>query len=94
MYRGPIHCLRTILEKEGIAGAYRGNVAMLLRDVPGYCAYFIPYAMFYEWITPDGTLPPNPFSIWAAGGVAGKHLFFLTALAKQGQERSQGTLQG
>ncbi|NXU38256.1 S2548 protein, partial [Drymodes brunneopygia] len=71
VYRGPIHCLRTILQKEGIAGAYRGNVAMLLRDVPGYCAYFIPYAMFYDWITPDGNISPDPFSIWAAGGVAG-----------------------
>uniref|UniRef100_A0A8C3RK54 Solute carrier family 25 member 48 n=1 Tax=Cyanoderma ruficeps TaxID=181631 RepID=A0A8C3RK54_9PASS len=71
VYRGPIHCLRTILQKEGIAGVYRGNVAMLLRDVPGYCAYFIPYAMFCDWITPDGSISPNPFSIWVAGGVAG-----------------------
>lgn len=96
VYRGPIHCLRTILQKEGIAGIYRGNVAMLLRDVPGYCAYFIPYAMFCDWITPDGSISPNPFSIWVAGGVAGKHLYFLTALAKQEQEGegSQGRLRG
>ncbi|NWT58840.1 S2548 protein, partial [Erythrocercus mccallii] len=71
VYRGPIHCLRTILQKEGITGVYRGNVAMLLRDVPGYCAYFIPYAMFCDWITPAGSISPNPFSIWVAGGVAG-----------------------
>lgn len=94
VYRGPIHCLRTILQKEGIAGIYRGNVAMLLRDVPGYCAYFIPYAMFCDWITPDGSMSPNPFSIWVAGGVAGKHLYFLTALAEQEQEGSQGRWQG
>ncbi|XP_038006456.1 solute carrier family 25 member 48 isoform X1 [Motacilla alba alba] len=71
VYRGPIHCLRTILQKEGIPGIYRGNVAMLLRDVPGYCAYFIPYAMFCDWITPHGSISPHPFSIWVAGGVAG-----------------------
>ncbi|XP_071299346.1 solute carrier family 25 member 48 isoform X1 [Agelaius tricolor] len=71
VYRGPIHCLRTILQKEGIPGIYRGNVAMLLRDVPGYCAYFVPYAMFCDWITPHGSIAPNPFSIWVAGGVAG-----------------------
>ncbi|NWW66734.1 S2548 protein, partial [Ifrita kowaldi] len=71
VYRGPIHCFRTILQKEGIAGVYRGNVAMLLRDVPGYYAYFIPYAMFCDWITPDGSISPNPSSIWVAGGVAG-----------------------
>uniref|UniRef100_A0A8C5JG04 Solute carrier family 25 member 48 n=1 Tax=Junco hyemalis TaxID=40217 RepID=A0A8C5JG04_JUNHY len=71
VYRGSIHCFRTILQKEGIPGIYRGNVAMLLRDVPGYCAYFVPYAMFCDWITPHGSIAPNPFAIWMAGGVAG-----------------------
>ncbi|XP_069628491.1 solute carrier family 25 member 48 isoform X1 [Haliaeetus albicilla] len=76
VYRGPIHCFRTVLQKEGIAGIYRGAGAMLLRDVPGYCFYFIPYTFFCGWITPDGCISPNPSSIWLAGGVAGKHLFF------------------
>ncbi|NXO23693.1 S2548 protein, partial [Cisticola juncidis] len=71
VYRGSIHCFRTILQKEGIAGVYRGNVAMLLRDVPGYCAFFIPYTWFCDWITPEGNISPNAFSIWMAGGVAG-----------------------
>lgn len=75
MYRGPIHCFRTVLQKEGIAGIYRGVGAMLLRDVPGYCLYFIPYTFFCGWITPDGCISPNPSSVWLAGGVAGKHLF-------------------
>ncbi|XP_017691576.1 PREDICTED: solute carrier family 25 member 48 isoform X1 [Lepidothrix coronata] len=71
MYRGPIHCFWTILQKEGIAGIYRGTVAMLLRDVPGYCVYFIPYAVFCDWATPEGCISPSPFSVWLAGGVAG-----------------------
>ncbi|XP_064377172.1 solute carrier family 25 member 48 isoform X4 [Dromaius novaehollandiae] len=71
VYRGPIHCFRTVLQKEGIAGIYRGAGAMLLRDVPGYCLYFIPYAFFCGWITPDGCISPNPSSVWLAGGVAG-----------------------
>uniref|UniRef100_A0A8C6IVP4 Solute carrier family 25 member 48 n=1 Tax=Melopsittacus undulatus TaxID=13146 RepID=A0A8C6IVP4_MELUD len=71
VYRGPIHCIRTVLQKEGIAGIYRGAGAMLLRDVPGYCLYFIPYTIFCGWITPDGCISPNPSSIWLAGGVAG-----------------------
>ncbi|KFP59361.1 Solute carrier family 25 member 48, partial [Cathartes aura] len=71
VYRGPIHCFRTVLQKEGIAGIYRGAGAMLLRDVPGYCLYFIPYTFFCGWITPDGNISPNPASIWLAGGVAG-----------------------
>lgn len=76
MYQGPIHCFRTVLQKEGIAGIYRGAGAMLLRDVPGYCFYFIPYTFFCGWITPDGCISPNPSSIWLAGGVAGKPIFF------------------
>jgi len=67
---------------------------MLLRDVPGYCLYFIPYTFFCGWITPDGCISPNPSSVWLAGGVAGKHHFFPTALAKQEQEGSQGWLRG
>ncbi|XP_074772448.1 solute carrier family 25 member 48 isoform X2 [Athene noctua] len=70
VYRGPIHCFRTVLKKEGIAGMYRGAGAMLLRDVPGYCLYFIPYTFFCGWITPDGCISPNPSSVWLAGGVA------------------------
>ncbi|NXY41007.1 S2548 protein, partial [Ceuthmochares aereus] len=71
VYRGPIHCFRTVLQKEGIAGIYRGAGAMLLRDIPGYCFYFIPYTFFCGWITPDGCISPNPFSICLAGGIAG-----------------------
>lgn len=74
VYQGPIHCFRTVLQKEGITGIYRGMGAMLLRDVPGYCLYFIPYTFFCGWITPDGSISPNPASIWLAGGVAGKCL--------------------
>ncbi|XP_053935912.1 solute carrier family 25 member 48 isoform X4 [Cuculus canorus] len=71
VYRGPIHCFWTVLQKEGIVGIYRGVVATLLRDIPGYCLYFIPYTFFCGWITPDGCISPNPSSIWLAGGVAG-----------------------
>nr|XP_006116094.1 solute carrier family 25 member 48 isoform X1 [Pelodiscus sinensis]XP_014425476.1 solute carrier family 25 member 48 isoform X1 [Pelodiscus sinensis]XP_025036986.1 solute carrier family 25 member 48 isoform X1 [Pelodiscus sinensis] len=59
-YRGPIHCVSSIR-----AGA------MLLRDVPGYCLYFIPYAFLCEWITPEGAISPTPSSVWMAGGIAG-----------------------
>ncbi|XP_066473428.1 solute carrier family 25 member 48 [Tiliqua scincoides] len=70
-YRGPIHCVCTILRQEGLPGLYRGSLAMILRDLPGYCLYFIPYALLCRWITPDGHLSPSPFSVWMAGGIAG-----------------------
>ncbi|ELK03070.1 Putative mitochondrial carrier protein FLJ44862 like protein [Pteropus alecto] len=44
-YQGPVHCIATIVRTEGLAGLYRGASAMLLRDVPGYCLYFIPYVL-------------------------------------------------
>lgn len=66
---------------------------MLLRDVPGYCLYFIPYTFFCGWITPDGCISPNPASIWLAGGVAGKTPF-APQLAKKGQECLGAGIQG
>uniref|UniRef100_A0A8D0GNF3 Solute carrier family 25 member 48 n=1 Tax=Sphenodon punctatus TaxID=8508 RepID=A0A8D0GNF3_SPHPU len=70
-YRGPVHCVSTILRQEGLAGVYRGAGAIILRDVPGYCLYFIPYTFLCGWITPEGCLSPSPYSVWMAGGIAG-----------------------
>ncbi|KAK9962962.1 hypothetical protein ABG768_006197 [Culter alburnus] len=71
MYRGPLHCISTILQNEGIQGLYRGAGAMILRDVPGYTLYFIPYILFCNWLNPDGSGTPHPCCVWLAGGLAG-----------------------
>ncbi|XP_028816122.1 solute carrier family 25 member 48 [Denticeps clupeoides] len=70
-YRGPLHCIGTILHTEGVQGLYRGAGAMILRDVPGYMLYFIPYMLFCDWLSPGGNGSPHPCSIWLAGGLAG-----------------------
>ncbi|KAK6299331.1 solute carrier family 25 member 48 [Coregonus clupeaformis] len=70
-YRGPIHCISSTLQTEGIQGLYRGAGAMVLRDVPGYTLYFIPYALFRRWLSPEGRSSPHPCSIWLSGGLAG-----------------------
>nr|XP_012305513.2 solute carrier family 25 member 48-like [Aotus nancymaae] len=70
VYQGPVHCIATIVRNEGLAGLYRGASAMLLRDVPGYCLYFIPYVFLSEWITPEACAGPSPCAVWLAGGVA------------------------
>nr|XP_029511617.1 solute carrier family 25 member 48-like isoform X3 [Oncorhynchus nerka] len=70
-YRGPIHCISSILRTEGIRGLYRGAGAMVLRDVPGYTLYFIPYALFRRWLSSEGRSSPHPCSIWVSGGLAG-----------------------
>ncbi|XP_070271053.1 solute carrier family 25 member 48 isoform X1 [Myotis yumanensis] len=70
-YQGPVHCIATIVRTEGLAGLYRGAGAMLLRDVPGYCLYFVPYVFLTDWITPEACADPSPSAVWLAGGVAG-----------------------
>ncbi|KAG8506538.1 Solute carrier family 25 member 48, partial [Galemys pyrenaicus] len=70
-YQGPVHCIATIVRTEGLAGMYRGASAMLLRDIPGYCLYFIPYVFLNEWITPEAYAGPSPCAVWLAGGMAG-----------------------
>uniref|UniRef100_A0A8D0WYV2 Solute carrier family 25 member 48 n=1 Tax=Sus scrofa TaxID=9823 RepID=A0A8D0WYV2_PIG len=70
-YQGPVHCIATIVRTEGLAGLYRGASAMLLRDVPGYCLYFIPYVFLSDWITPEAHAGPSPCAVWLAGGMAG-----------------------
>lgn len=72
LYRGPLHCISTVLQNEGIQGLYRGAGAMILRDVPGYTLYFIPYTLFCNWLNPDVNAAPHPCCIWLAGGLAGK----------------------
>ncbi|XP_016145105.1 solute carrier family 25 member 48 [Sinocyclocheilus grahami] len=69
--RGPLHCISTVLQNEGIQGLYRGAGAMILRDVPGYTLYFVPYTLFCNWLNPDGNASPHPCCIWLAGGLAG-----------------------
>ncbi|XP_020137679.1 solute carrier family 25 member 48 isoform X3 [Microcebus murinus] len=71
VYQGPVHCIAAIVRSEGLAGLYRGASAMLLRDVPGYCLYFIPYVFLNEWITPEACAGPSPCAVWLAGGMAG-----------------------
>ncbi|KAM8764313.1 solute carrier family 25 member 48 [Rhynchonycteris naso] len=70
-YQGPVHCIATIVRTEGLAGLYRGASAMLLRDVPGYCLYFIPYVFLSDWITPEACVDPSLCAVWLAGGMAG-----------------------
>ncbi|KAI5178825.1 solute carrier family 25 member 48 isoform X3 [Manis pentadactyla] len=70
-YQGPVHCIATIVRTDGLVGLYRGTSAMLLRDVPGYCLYFIPYVFLSEWITQEACAGPSPCAVWLAGGMAG-----------------------
>uniref|UniRef100_S4RJ68 Solute carrier family 25 member 48 n=1 Tax=Petromyzon marinus TaxID=7757 RepID=S4RJ68_PETMA len=71
LYRGPIHCVWLTVSRGGLRGLYRGAGAMLLRDVPGYCTYFVPYVLLCQLFTPSGQPEPSMGAIWVAGGLAG-----------------------
>uniref|UniRef100_A0A8C5QH97 Solute carrier family 25 member 48 n=1 Tax=Leptobrachium leishanense TaxID=445787 RepID=A0A8C5QH97_9ANUR len=71
MYKGPIHCLSSVIRQDGFVGVYRGAGAMILRDVPGYFLYFIPYTYLCAWLTEDCHKEPSASNVWIAGGIAG-----------------------
>ncbi|CAI5653198.1 unnamed protein product [Oreochromis niloticus] len=93
LYRGPIHCISSILQTEGLQGLYRGAGAMILRDVPGYTLYFIPYAIFCDLLSPDNTSSPHPCSIWLAGGLAGSISWVTATPADVVKSRMQADAQ-
>ncbi|KAG7231654.1 hypothetical protein INR49_010758 [Caranx melampygus] len=93
LYRGPIHCISSILQTEGLQGLYRGAGAMILRDVPGYTLYFIPYTIFCNLLKPDATSSPHPCSIWLAGGLAGSISWVTATPADVVKSRMQADAQ-
>ncbi|XP_027865021.1 solute carrier family 25 member 48 [Xiphophorus couchianus] len=93
LYRGPIHCISNILQTQGILGLYRGAGAMILRDVPGYTLYFIPYAIFCDLLTPSSSSSPHPCSIWLAGGLAGSISWVTATPADVVKSRMQADAQ-
>ncbi|XP_037541039.1 solute carrier family 25 member 47-A [Nematolebias whitei] len=70
-YRGPVHCLLSIVRDEGFRGLYRGALPLMLRDGPSYATYFLTYTTIYEWLS-DGSVKKLDWSgVMLAGGIAG-----------------------
>ncbi|KAG9333895.1 hypothetical protein JZ751_009414 [Albula glossodonta] len=70
-YRGPAHCMLTMIREEGALSLYRGAPALALRDGPSFATYFLTYNMLCEWLTPAGQKQPDWHVIMLAGGLAG-----------------------
>mmetsp|Transcript_62160 Transcript_62160/g.180237 ORF Transcript_62160/g.180237 Transcript_62160/m.180237 type:complete len:293 (-) Transcript_62160:7-885(-) len=71
VYRGNIDVIRQVCRAEGLAGMYRGNASMLLRDGPAFGVYFATFEAAKRSICPElkaGEAPP----MWveAAAGAA------------------------
>ncbi|KAM6157719.1 solute carrier family 25 member 45 isoform 2-T2 [Rhynchocyon petersi] len=69
-YRGPLHCMTSIVQKEGPQGLLRGAGTLMLRDTPTLGVYFVTY----EWICRQNTPKdqnPSSATVLVAGGIAG-----------------------
>nr|XP_018672942.1 solute carrier family 25 member 48-like isoform X1 [Ciona intestinalis]XP_026696558.1 solute carrier family 25 member 48-like isoform X1 [Ciona intestinalis] len=70
VYSGPMQCTRDIYQNYGLRGMYRGASSMLIRDIPGYALYFVPYELFRSLFKPEeGRV--GAASALLAGGLAG-----------------------
>lgn len=58
-YRGPVHCLLSILKEDGVRGLYRGALPLMLRDGPSYGLYFLTYRTVSELLTDFGDKKPS-----------------------------------
>ena len=79
-YKSALHCASTVLRRDGPLAMYRGNTAMLAREIPGCMAYFLTFQLVARSLLgPDETVQESPFyKHLLAGGLAG--VAFWTAL--------------
>ncbi|XP_076809940.1 solute carrier family 25 member 48-like isoform X2 [Clavelina lepadiformis] len=69
IYRGPIDCFIDVYRRNGIRGIYRGAPTMIIRDVPGYTVFLVPYDSLREYFIGDhdSKLAALVASAWAGG---------------------------
>ena len=70
-------------------GLYKGAPACFLRDIPFSGIYFPVYAASKRWLTDEETQKTSPFSLLAAGAIAGVPAAFLTTPADVVKTRLQ-----
>ena len=71
-FKGPVECIRTIYENNGLVGCYRGFHIQAIRDLPASIAYFSIYEssrslLIHYNLTDSREL----FASFMAGGTAG-----------------------
>ncbi|XAR50635.1 hypothetical protein NMG60_11005006 [Bertholletia excelsa] len=72
-YKGPTDVVRSILEREGIKGIYRGLAITVLRDAPAHGVYFWTYEYMREMLHPGCRRSGEESfrTMLIAGGLAG-----------------------
>ena len=71
IYSGPVNCALEIRRNNGIRGLYRGTGVMILRDIPGYAIYLVPYFSLRHYLVKDVDEHQQVFKSLLASIVAG-----------------------
>ena len=73
VYTGTFDCLQKIYKTEGIFGCYRGFLATVTRDVPGFAVYFGVYFSLCQAFRPKGQTIKDisTLQLMVAGGLTG-----------------------
>lgn len=74
-YKGPLDCVRKVISEEGLKGLYRGQVTMLMREMPLFATQFATYFAVRQWFARNVyhckmDALPIP-AIMVAGGASG-----------------------
>jgi solute carrier family 25 carnitine/acylcarnitine transporter 20/29 len=67
LYKGPVDCIRKIIQKGGYRGLFQGLNTTLVREIPSYGAYFASYDFFCKTIPSADPNVPS-LGILLAGG--------------------------
>ncbi|KAI7799572.1 solute carrier family 25 member 47-A [Triplophysa rosa] len=61
-YRGPIHCLLTLIREEGVLGLYKGAFPLACRDGPSFATCFLTYDTLASKLGKPGQKQPAGLS--------------------------------
>jgi len=68
---GPLNCLRSIHQQNGLRGCFRGLQATILRELPGFGVYITSYQLLCDSMVPEPGMMPGVPGLLLAGGLAG-----------------------
>jgi solute carrier family 25 carnitine/acylcarnitine transporter 20/29 len=80
-FTGVVDCAAATVRLGGLQALYRGNVAMLVREVPGCCAYFLTFQAVARHLLSETEASVADASVWkhlVAGGLAGVAFWTVT----------------
>ena len=74
-YRSSIHCIRRIIQEEGVNGLFKGFMATVLREVPCYAGqfggYYVTKRLFAQYIDKCDVDDLSVLGCFVSGGVGG-----------------------